>query len=88
MTNDDIKHTCTSDGRAQPFGRKAPRGECPRCDQLHDGAAPRSWAGTESARRNARYDRQEDDRRRANIAAGRCACGQPSNHGICTYGEW
>lgn len=43
------KHTCNSDrpGMPLPFGRKADLGQCPRCDELRQGAAPRSpgWVG-------------------------------------------
>jgi hypothetical protein len=28
-----------------PFGRKMPKGQCPRCDELHAGAPARTWGG-------------------------------------------
>lgn len=37
-----VRHTCTPNGKALPFGRKAPEGQCPRCDELRAGAAPRA----------------------------------------------
>lgn len=38
-------HTCNGDViTGLPFGRKAPEGECRRCDELRNGAAPReAW---------------------------------------------
>jgi hypothetical protein len=35
------RHTCTPDGRPLPFGRKDKSGQCPRCNELLAGAAPR-----------------------------------------------
>lgn len=35
------RHTCTPDGKALPYGRKAPIGTCLRCDQLRAGAQAR-----------------------------------------------
>jgi hypothetical protein len=75
-----------NDGKALPFGRKMSEGECPRCDELRNGAPARSWAGAEAAERNAR---QEREFRAASLAAGKCVCGKPRHHAaICTYGEW
>jgi hypothetical protein len=38
-----VRHTCNPDrpGQPLPWGRKAPEGECARCDQLRAGATPR-----------------------------------------------
>jgi hypothetical protein len=79
------KHTCTDTGKALPFGRKAPEGECPRCDELRNGAEPVRFAGSD--RREA--DRQEARRAAANRAKGLCSCGRlHSASDMCTYGEW
>jgi hypothetical protein len=38
-----LRHVCNpaKPGKPLPYGRKAPEGECPRCDQLRDGAEAR-----------------------------------------------
>ena len=45
--NTGPKHTC-NDGCGPSFGRLAAQGDCPRCDELRAGAAPRQWAKTSS----------------------------------------
>jgi hypothetical protein len=53
------KHTCNgSDGRPLPFGRKAPEGECPRCDELRNGAAPREGWQKDYYERKRRHEAQ------------------------------
>lgn len=48
-TAGDLVHTCNGDNRCGlPFGRKAPRGICARCDELADGADPSVTASTPS----------------------------------------
>lgn len=83
------KHTCNSTrpGMALPFGRKAPLGDCPRCDELHSGAASRTPAWVDTLKR-ATADRQSRSAEiRAHFAAGgphaRGACGP-----VCTFGDW
>jgi hypothetical protein len=83
------KHTCTDTGRALPFGRKAPAGECPRCDELRAGADPTRFAGFDAKRLRAENDRQKDARRAALRARGLCICGAAKDHmHVCTAGEW
>lgn len=81
------RHTCTPDGRALPFGRKAEPGACPRCDELRDGAAPRSLAWVDDMRRREAADRERDAHRRQHFAAdgphARGECGR-----VCTAFDW
>jgi len=75
-------------GRAMPFGRRKPAGECPRCDQLRDGAAPRQAPpALRAAERRRRYDADSDEHRRAHFAPGgphaRGQCGP-----VCTAFDW
>lgn len=81
------RHTCTPDGRALPFGRKASPGICARCDELRAGATPRtpSWVGKVQARQvNEAADRAAS---RAHFAPdgphARGECGL-----VCTFGDW
>jgi hypothetical protein len=78
------KHTCNPNnpGMARPFGKKAPRGECPRCDELHDGAEPRSLGWVD-----ARNTRQFHDEQRArDIANHDCVKARCSS--VCTAFDW
>lgn len=81
------KHTCR-DGRGPAFGRLAPLGECPRCDQLHAGAAPREAHPAISAVARKRADEEQT------LAAHRAhfAPGGPHALGVCgpvcTFGDW
>jgi hypothetical protein len=61
------------------FGRPTKQeGECPRCDELRTGAAPRKGWGASK--------RENDRRHAAEIRAHRCT---PSRCGtVCTFGEW
>lgn len=72
------KHTCTADGRALPFGKKAPAGMCPRCDELRNGAPARdSWH---------RGAKERDARFLASVRNHNCQlarCGP-----VCTFGDW
>ena len=81
------RHTCTADGKALPFGRKAPEGECPRCDELRAGAAPRTPGWVESAERKARHEAQDRAARKAHFGPGgphrRGDCGP-----VCTAFDW
>ncbi len=83
-------HTCNRNkpGHPLPWGKKAPEGQCPRCDELRAGAAPRSapdWV--DDRRRRAEHDRQRDADRRQHFAPtgphARGACGP-----VCTFGDW
>lgn len=83
----DTKHTCTDDGSALPFGRKAPEGECARCDELRNGASARTPAWVERKQSAAQ---QDADRKRAidrHFAPGgphaRGVCGP-----VCTAFDW
>ena len=75
------------DGRALPFGRTLPEGECPRCDELRSGAPARrpDWVDRLGAR--ARADAERDAARRAHFAPGGPhalgTCGP-----VCTFGDW
>jgi hypothetical protein len=67
----------------QPYGRRLPRGECPRCDQLHDGAPPRAGWG-DRGRRDEQATRAAMD---VHFAPGgphaRGVCGP-----VCTAFDW
>lgn len=68
------KHTCGG----PCFGRLAPLNECPRCDELHAGAAPIKW--------NIPSRAQEDAQRREAIRTHDCIksrCGV-----VCTAFDW
>ncbi|GAB3161873.1 hypothetical protein [Amycolatopsis sp. cg9] len=81
------KHTCNSDRPGMPlsYGRRAELGVCPRCDELHAGAAPRTLAWGGRAASAVVDDRSAEIR--AHFAAGgphsRGACGP-----VCTFGDW
>jgi hypothetical protein len=67
------KHTCGG----VSFGKKAPKGDCPRCDELHDGHAPVKWDHSK---------RDSDIQRSKEIKAHDCKkskCGP-----VCTFGDW
>jgi hypothetical protein len=67
------KHTCGG----VSFGKKAPKGTCPRCDELHDGHAPVKW---DHSKRDADIQRSKE------IKAHDCKkskCGP-----VCTFGDW
>lgn len=82
-----VRHTCTPDGKALPFGRKAPVGQCPRCDQLHAGAAPRTLNWVESRNRTLADDVERGAAIRAHFAVnGPHAAGQCGP--VCTFGDW
>jgi hypothetical protein len=75
------KHTCTPHGGALPFGRKAPEGQCPRCDELHQGASARSLPWT--PKQDVPYVRHicEGSGCSADNVRG-------AGLGVCTYGDW
>ncbi len=68
------KHTCGG----PVFGRKAPPGQCPRCDELLAGAQPVQWSG--SMRKAAEVERTRWIRLHNCRASG---CGP-----ICTAFDW
>lgn len=69
-----MKHTCGG----PVFGRLAPAGTCPRCDELRAGSKPVQWVGGRRKRDEALHI--------AEIRAHDCAtagCGP-----VCTFGDW
>ena len=82
-----VPHTCTPTGKALPFGRKAPKGQCPRCDALREGAAPRQappWI-------HRAQERQADSDRRIAEIREHFGSAHHRNGGcgpVCTYGDW
>ena len=66
------QHTCGG----PVFGRKAPLGECRRCDELRFGLPPVSWAGS-----RGRNELRCDKLRKHDCTASRCGP-------ICTFGDW
>lgn len=79
-----------NDGKALPFGRLKPVGECPRCDELRNGAEPVRLDGYDAKRRRDQNDANDDRLMRQNRAKGLCACGKPQGHdsGTCTAFQW
>jgi hypothetical protein len=85
-----VEHTCNpkNPGKPLPFGRKAPRGQCPSCDQLYAGRPPREAHPAIQAA-NRRRDNDErarhewDDHVARKHHNGRCADGP-----VCTFGQW
>jgi hypothetical protein len=80
------KHSCGG----PIFGRLAPVGDCPRCDELRNGSAPVQWSGTRMVYNNGRLVREtpaiRDAMLRAAIRAHDCTksrCGP-----ICTAFDW
>lgn len=83
----DLIHVCNGDNRSGlPFGKLAPEGQCPRCDERRHGAAPRERGN------GMRYGRRAaaDAERSADIRAHFASVGhQRGDCGIvCTYGDW
>ena len=69
------KHTCGG----PHFGKRAPQGECPRCDELHAGKPPivQNWRGSK-----ARNDKMRSDDIK-NHNCKKSGCGP-----VCTHGDW
>lgn len=64
-------HTCNGDViTGLPFGRKAPEGECRRCDELRNGAAARTPAFVQSIKLKAQREEQRRDQIKAHFAVG------------------
>lgn len=81
------KHTCRN-GRGPAFGRLAPAGQCPRCDELHAGAAPReAHPAIKAVQRRRDQEELSSSELRAHFAPGsphsRGHCGP-----VCTFGQW
>lgn len=89
QTETKTKHTCNRDqpGMPRPFGRKAPAGECARCDELLAGAPARTlnWVDNRAQAAN-------DDAQRTREINGHFAPGGAHNTGkcgaVCTFGDW
>jgi len=84
MADTNTKHTCNPRKPSQPlpFGKKAPKGECPRCDELHAGAAPRDLPWT---------SKQNEDEQRCRDITVHFASAKHRGGGcgpVCTYGDW
>jgi hypothetical protein len=85
----NTRHTCNPDdpGMPRPFGRKAPKGECPRCDELHDGAPARRPDWVQRLGDRQRREALDAADRRAHFAPGgphaRGECGP-----VCTAFDW
>ncbi|ASR39870.1 hypothetical protein BAY61_31790 (plasmid) [Prauserella marina] len=82
-------HTCnpSDPGKPLPFGRKAEAGVCPRCDELRNGAPPRTLSWVDNVRRQEQEDAQRTRDIRAHFGPhgphARGECGP-----VCTYGDW
>lgn len=78
------RHSCNprQPGKPLPFGKHAPVGECPRCDELAAGAEPRTGWGSSRAQQDAA--RTLDIR--AHFAGQRHLSGGCGP--VCTYGDW
>jgi phage FluMu protein Com len=81
------RHTCTRDGKALPFGRKAPEGQCPRCDELRNGAAPReAHPAIQAANRQRQWEAQSLADVREHFASEKHRSGGCGP--VCTFGDW
>lgn len=69
MTKTKHNDDCT-----MAYGRKSEEGVCPRCDELRNGAEPRSW--NRAPKRDWRREIREHD-------CERSRCGP-----VCTAFEW
>jgi hypothetical protein len=86
-TEEFVRHN-HNDGRALPFGRKMPAGQCPRCDQLLAGATPRE---AHPALQAVKKRERDDEQTRAAMAEhfaphgphARGDCGP-----VCTRFDW
>jgi len=78
------RHTCNTSqpGKPLPFGKRAQPGQCPRCDELTAGAAPRTGWGV--SRAQADTARAADIR--AHFASERHRSGGCGS--VCTFGDW
>ena len=83
------RHSCNTSqpGKALPFGKRAPAGQCPRCDELAAGAQPRAAWGTShyGAGTRAQGDAARAAEIRAHFASEkhRTQCRR-----TCTFGDW
>lgn len=66
----------TKHNHAPNFGRRV--ADCPRCNELNQGAAPVKWSQQIKAEENARF--------RAALAAHNCR--ESRCMPICTFGDW
>ncbi len=83
-------HNCNPNqpGKPLPFGRRDPRGLCPRCKELDNGAEPRpapQWV--DEYRRVREFDARQAEEIKAHFAPGsphaRGECGP-----VCTAFDW
>jgi hypothetical protein len=68
------KHTCGG----PKFGKRAPLGACPRCDELHQGAAPVKGWGAIKLEQEARF----------RAALEKHDCNKAGCGPVCTFGDW
>ncbi len=86
-----LRHNCNprNPGKPLPWGRKAPEGECPRCDELRAGAAPRD---AHPAIQAVKRKRDQEERTIAEIRAHDCATSGCFRDGLgnfmCTAFQW
>lgn len=82
----DLKHICNTDrpGLALPFGRKAPEGQCPRCDELRSGATPRAdhAAGRRGTTSSYPTDAEWAQHKQT------CPVCSTGSLSVCTFGQW
>lgn len=75
------------DGKAMPWGRKKPPGECPRCDELRAGAKPReAHPAIKASIRRRELDEQSSLAIREHFASDKHRSGGCGP--VCTYGDW
>ena len=75
------QHTCGG----PTFGRLAPSGQCPRCDELRGGAEPVKWAPSRK-QRAAKEDSERAADIRAHFASAEHRSGKCGR--VCTFGDW
>ena len=73
-----IKHTCGG----PIFGRLAPEGTCPRCDELRAGAPRRTLPWYEAAKQKKENEKRFYQELK-NHDCKKAGCGP-----VCTFGDW
>lgn len=86
--SENVRHTCNprNPGKPLPFGKRDPKGECPRCKQLDDGAEPRTLGWVEAKERRESNDARQARELQAHFASVKHRSGGCGV--VCTFGDW
>lgn len=87
-----VGHTCTSTGKPMPYGRLAPEGQCPRCDERRAEKAAGIEARPAPAWAEKARLRADNDRMASEAITDHFRPGGPHANGecgpVCTFGDW